>query len=99
MFVNRGKKEFLEVYERLWLHSREEVTVIQEENGVKDKVVIRGLDPNGYLEVRSKTSGKLYSVFDDGNTFDLLKGKLPNCVQKFASRQVIWRVNFYCAIK
>jgi biotin-(acetyl-CoA carboxylase) ligase len=74
VFVNQGKSEFLEVYERLWLHSREEVMIIHEENGLKDKVVIRGLDPNGYLEVRSKTTGKLFSVFDDGNTFDMLKG-------------------------
>jgi hypothetical protein len=72
--VNRGKKEFLEVYERYWLHSREEVTVIHEENGLKEKVVIRGLDPSGYLEVRSKTTGKIFSVFDSGNSFDLFKG-------------------------
>lgn len=72
--MNHGKKEFLESYESLWLHSREEVTVIHEESGLKDKVVIRGLDPNGYLEVRSKNSGKVFSVFDDSNTFDLLKG-------------------------
>lgn len=74
VFVNQGKKSFLETYEKYWLHSREEVTVINEENGLKDKVVIRGLDPSGYLEVRSKTTGKLFTVMDDGNTFDMLKG-------------------------
>jgi len=74
LFVNRGKKEFIEVYQTFWLHSSEEVTIVHEENGLRDKVVIRGLDPNGYLEVRSKNTGKLFSVFDNGNTFDMLKG-------------------------
>ncbi|CAD5215981.1 unnamed protein product [Bursaphelenchus xylophilus] len=74
LFVKKGKKDFLAIYHKHWLHTREEVTVIHEENGQKDKVVIRGLDDNGYLEVRSKHSGKVFSVFDDGNTFDMMKG-------------------------
>ncbi|CAD5211869.1 unnamed protein product [Bursaphelenchus okinawaensis] len=74
LFVRKGKREFLAIYHKHWLHTREEVTIIHEEDGQKDKVVIRGLDENGYMEVRSKHSGKVFSVFDDGNTFDMMKG-------------------------
>ncbi|KAI6189336.1 BPL/LPL catalytic domain-containing protein [Aphelenchoides fujianensis] len=73
VFVNRGKQEFTNVYLQHWLHSREEVSIVDEDTGAKDRVVIRGLDPNGYLEVRSKQTGRVFSVFDDGNTFDLMK--------------------------
>ncbi|KAI6173271.1 BPL/LPL catalytic domain-containing protein [Aphelenchoides besseyi] len=74
MFVNRGKQDFIATYVQHWLHTREEVTVIDEESGSKDRVIIRGLDPNGYLEVRSKSTGRVFSVHDDGNTFDMMKG-------------------------
>ncbi|KAI6205134.1 hypothetical protein M3Y94_00758200 [Aphelenchoides besseyi] len=74
MFVNRGKQNFIATYVQHWLHTREEVTVIDEESGSKDRVIIRGLDPNGYLEVRSKSTGRVFSVHDDGNTFDMMKG-------------------------
>ena len=68
---------------RLWLVgdplnslacSREEVTIVSKDTGMKEKVVIRGLDSYGYLEVRSKQSGRVFSVHDDGNTFDMMKG-------------------------
>ncbi|GMR34751.1 hypothetical protein PMAYCL1PPCAC_04946 [Pristionchus mayeri] len=67
----KGQAAFLEHYYKYWLHSREEVT-LGEEN---EKVVIRGLDKLGFLECRSrKMPSKLYSVADDGNTFDMMKG-------------------------
>jgi biotin-[acetyl-CoA-carboxylase] ligase BirA-like protein len=74
LFVRKGRQEFLRKYYEFWLHSREEVTVISKESGEKEKVVIRGLDAYGYLEVRSKRTGRLFSVHDDGNTFDMMKG-------------------------
>lgn len=38
-----------------------------------ERVVIRGLDKHGYLEVRSKAGGKVFSLHPDGNTFDMMK--------------------------
>ena len=40
----------------------------------KEKVKILGLDEYGYLEVQSYQSGKSFTVHDDGNTFDMMKG-------------------------
>lgn len=70
----------------MYFCSREEV-VLEE---VGEKVIIRGLDENGFLQVRSKRNpGKvgsffsllyavfilqLISVWDNGNTFDMMKG-------------------------
>ncbi|KAF8362138.1 bpl-1 [Pristionchus pacificus] len=71
VYENKGQAAFLEHYYKHWLHSREEVTLGDE----NEKVVIRGLDKYGFLECRSrKTPSKLYSVADDGNTFDMMKG-------------------------
>ncbi|GMS82881.1 hypothetical protein PENTCL1PPCAC_5056, partial [Pristionchus entomophagus] len=71
IYENKGQAAFLEHYYKYWLHSREEVTLGDE----NEKTVIRGLDKYGFLECRSrKTPSKLYSVADDGNTFDMMKG-------------------------
>uniref|UniRef100_A0A7E4WC57 BPL/LPL catalytic domain-containing protein n=1 Tax=Panagrellus redivivus TaxID=6233 RepID=A0A7E4WC57_PANRE len=74
LFENRGKEAFLKRYYDFWLHTREEVTVQNGDTGLQERVVIRGLDHHGFLEVRSKQSGKVFSVQDNGNTFDMMKG-------------------------
>uniref|UniRef100_A0AC34RBT3 Uncharacterized protein n=1 Tax=Panagrolaimus sp. JU765 TaxID=591449 RepID=A0AC34RBT3_9BILA len=74
LFENSGKEAFLKRYYDFWLHTREEVTVEIGDTGIKEKVIIRGLDTYGYLEVRSKQTGKVFSVHDNGNTFDMMKG-------------------------
>lgn len=56
------------------MHTREEVFILHKEENFKEKVIIRGLDENGFLEVRSKQTGQIFSVHDDGNTFDMFKG-------------------------
>lgn len=71
MYELKGQTDFLKHYYEYWLHSREEVTLERE----NEKVIIRGLDKWGYLQVRSKkTPSKVFSVSDDGNTFDVMKG-------------------------
>jgi hypothetical protein len=58
-------------------------------NRTNEKVVVRGLDEHGYLQVnlllfclfnifnllqvRSSTTGRLFSLHPDGNTFDMMK--------------------------
>ncbi|KAI1720182.1 biotin/lipoate a/B protein ligase family domain-containing protein [Ditylenchus destructor] len=74
MFVNKGKDELLRHYYAQWLHTHEEVSIVQQGGDSKEKVIIRGLDAHGFLEVRSKQTGQIYSVHDDGNTFDMMKG-------------------------
>ncbi|KAJ1368902.1 Biotin/lipoate A/B protein ligase [Parelaphostrongylus tenuis] len=48
----KGQTEVLKTYYKLWLHSREEITI----EHLSEKVVIRGLDQCGFLQVRSKTN-------------------------------------------
>ncbi|KAE9550485.1 hypothetical protein FO519_006304 [Halicephalobus sp. NKZ332] len=74
LFENSGKEAFLRKYYDFWLHTREEVTIQNGDTGTKERVIIRGLDTFGYLEVRSKQTGKVFSVHDNGNTFDMMKG-------------------------
>ncbi|CAD6192008.1 unnamed protein product [Caenorhabditis auriculariae] len=70
-FENNGGERFRRKYYEYWLHNYEEVYL----QDIGEKVMIRGLDENGFLEVRSKeNSGKVFSITDDGNTFDMMKG-------------------------
>ncbi|KAK6736420.1 hypothetical protein RB195_019229 [Necator americanus] len=71
IYEMKGAGEVLKAYHEFWLHSREEVLLEE----LSEKVVIRGLDKNGYLQVRSKSNpSKIFSVGDNGNTFDMMKG-------------------------
>ncbi|ETN74272.1 biotin--[acetyl-CoA-carboxylase] ligase [Necator americanus] len=73
----KGPAEVFEAYYKFWLHSREEVVI----ENLSEKVVICGLDKNGYLQVRSKNnSNKIFSVGDNGNTFDMMKGLIRHKV-------------------
>uniref|UniRef100_A0AC34G4W1 BPL/LPL catalytic domain-containing protein n=1 Tax=Panagrolaimus sp. ES5 TaxID=591445 RepID=A0AC34G4W1_9BILA len=74
IFENQGKQAFLRHYYNLWLHAGEEVEVQQISDGEKEMVLIKGLDEYGYLQVQSKSNGEVFSVHDDGNTFDMMKG-------------------------
>uniref|UniRef100_A0A914R1X1 BPL/LPL catalytic domain-containing protein n=1 Tax=Panagrolaimus davidi TaxID=227884 RepID=A0A914R1X1_9BILA len=74
MFENNGKSAFLRYYYNFWLHSNEEVEIQHSSNNEKEMVIIKGLDEYGYLQVQSKNNGKVFSVHDDGNTFDMMKG-------------------------
>jgi len=74
LFEKQGMQEFLKQYYDYWMHTREEVSVLHADTNSREKVMIRGLDPYGFLEVRSRRSGSVFSVQDDGNTFDMLKG-------------------------
>ena len=56
------------------MHSGEDVSIFNADSGTTEQVSIQGLDSNGYLAVRSKQTGKLFGVQDDGNSFDLMKG-------------------------
>lgn len=68
--MSKSFVDYLKLFREKFSH--EEVTI--NSDGVKEKVVIRGLDDYGYLQVQTKRSGKIFSVHDDGNTFDMMKG-------------------------
>uniref|UniRef100_A0A0N4Z5Y4 BPL/LPL catalytic domain-containing protein n=1 Tax=Parastrongyloides trichosuri TaxID=131310 RepID=A0A0N4Z5Y4_PARTI len=83
IFEERDYKGFLEFYYKHWLHTDEEVFVHGEsktqEDADEDELldeycVIRGLNEYGYLRVIGKQSGIAFSVCDNGNTFDMMKG-------------------------
>ncbi|PIO74446.1 hypothetical protein TELCIR_03553 [Teladorsagia circumcincta] len=65
----KGQDEVLKVYYEFWLHSREEVTIEQ----LAEKGIIRGLDKCGYLQI--------FSVGDNGNTFDMMKGLIRHKIR------------------
>ncbi|KJH43369.1 putative biotin--[acetyl-CoA-carboxylase] ligase [Dictyocaulus viviparus] len=74
----KGQAEVLQAYYQYWLHSGEEVTIEHS----SEKVVIRGLDKNGFLQVRSKNNpNEIFSVGDDGNTFDMMKGLIRHKIK------------------
>jgi len=63
-----GPGVFLPQYYNYWLHSSQEVTLVES----NELVVVEGLDEHGYLRVRSKSSGQIYSLQPDGNSFDMM---------------------------
>lgn len=56
------------------MHDGEEVSILNAKNYKKEKVIIRGLDENGFLKVEGKLDGRVFSVQDDGNSFDMMQG-------------------------
>lgn len=70
-YDNNGPETFRRKYHEYWLHSQQEVLL----SDFNERVTIRGIDENGYLQVRSKSNpDKIFSIGDDGNTFDMMKG-------------------------
>ncbi len=69
-FPNGGREEVQAQHYQCWLHSLEEVTLQQEEQG---KVMIWGLDEHGFLFVTSRRTRRTFSVHPDGNSFDMMK--------------------------
>lgn len=63
-FQTRICQKEVESYGSLWLHSREKVTVLHE--GLKDKVMIKGLDLMDIWRFDSRSS---INVFDDSHIF------------------------------
>ncbi|XP_023940257.1 biotin--protein ligase isoform X2 [Bicyclus anynana] len=67
-----GVDAFLEQYYQYWLHSDEEIRVQSSDGGSPVLGTISGLDPAGWLLVRTE-SGDI-RVAPDGNTFDIMSG-------------------------
>ena len=73
--IEEGKlPDILQLYYRYWLHANAEISLWDSE----DIFLIKSLDEYGYLSVKSKKDGQMYSVQPDGNSFDMLKG----CIRK-----------------
>ncbi|CAB3411115.1 unnamed protein product [Caenorhabditis bovis] len=72
-----GPEAFRRKYYEYWLHSQQEILL----SDYNERVTIRGIDDYGYLEVRSKSNpDKIFSIGDDGNTFDMMKGLIRHKV-------------------
>uniref|UniRef100_A0A0N5C785 BPL/LPL catalytic domain-containing protein n=1 Tax=Strongyloides papillosus TaxID=174720 RepID=A0A0N5C785_STREA len=83
IFQEYDYEAFLENYYKYWLHKDEEVFVkgvsvggsdIDNDDKLNENCFIRGINEFGYLKVQGKESGVSFSVSDDGNTFDMMKG-------------------------
>lgn len=68
LFEKSGPDSILPLYYKYWLHDRQELGLSQ----TKEHVIVRGLDEHGYLQVRSRQSGRLLSVQPDGNSLDMM---------------------------
>ena len=66
-----GKVE--EEYYMAWLHTNQAVRVTDKE-GKEEDVLVAGIDKFGFLRVCSSGSGEEFTVFDDGNSFDMMAG-------------------------
>ncbi|KAI8804739.1 biotin-protein ligase [Cladochytrium replicatum] len=67
---------FLKDYYRYWLHSDQNVTVVNESGGRQNAIIV-GIDDSGLLRAQtSSESGELTEVLlqPDGNSFDILNG-------------------------
>uniref|UniRef100_A0A915II82 BPL/LPL catalytic domain-containing protein n=1 Tax=Romanomermis culicivorax TaxID=13658 RepID=A0A915II82_ROMCU len=71
-FQEKGYESILPLYYKYWLHEYQELTLAD----TKEQVVVRGLDQYGFLQVRSRKSGKLISLQPDGNSLDMMHNLL-----------------------
>ena len=60
-------------YYKAWLHSNQAVRVTDKE-GREEDVFVAGIDKFGFLRVCGRGSGEEFTVFDDGNSFDMMAG-------------------------
>ena len=60
-------------YYKAWLHTNQAVRVTDKE-GREEDVIVAGIDKFGFLRVYGSGSGEEFTVFDDGNSFDMMAG-------------------------
>jgi len=68
-----GWEEVEQEYYKAWLHSNQPVRVTDKE-GREEDVLVVGVDKFGFLRVHCDKSGEDFTVFDDGNSFDMMAG-------------------------
>ncbi|KAL6928479.1 hypothetical protein ACO0SA_003220 [Hanseniaspora valbyensis] len=73
MFDNEAvMNSFLRKFYKYWLHSGQDVT-LKDFNNAKCEII--GISSDyGYLEVKDKTTGKVYQLKPDGNSFNIFAG-------------------------
>lgn len=68
--------QFAEVealYYKYWLHEDQNIRIIENEDDIIKNVTVTGIDEFGFLKVRD-SDNKEFTVFDDGNSFDMMEG-------------------------
>lgn len=65
-------KPYLTQYYQYWLHSNQNVNVVNESGGYTS-VIIKGISENGLLRAID-AQGNLVELHSDGNTFNFLEG-------------------------
>ena len=71
---NEGKVGgVLDLYYKYWLHSSHRVRHTGEHQTEEREVTVIGINEYGYLQVKDD-DGKVYTVMDDGNSFDMMEG-------------------------
>ncbi len=85
-FSREGFKPFEKLFYEYWLHrlsygmpvltcscSNQAVQLMTEDEGLVD-VVIQGLTDTGFLRALNVHNQRVYELFPDGNSFDMMKG-------------------------
>ncbi|XP_055375458.1 biotin--protein ligase isoform X2 [Condylostylus longicornis] len=65
-------KKVYDLYYKYWMHSNQEVKIMNKNNVEKNATII-GIDDYGYLKVQTN-DGTVDSVQPDGNSFDMIRG-------------------------
>jgi biotin--protein ligase len=71
-FNSGAEGEVYALYHKYWLHTGQMVNVQTQQHTV-DQATVLCIDDFGYLRLRDST-GAEFSVFDDGNSFDMMRG-------------------------
>uniref|UniRef100_A0A336MRZ2 CSON000373 protein n=1 Tax=Culicoides sonorensis TaxID=179676 RepID=A0A336MRZ2_CULSO len=70
---SEGVNYFFEIYYKYWLHSEQEVTIIDRHGNDKLAKIV-GIDNYGFLVVQVDGQQGTETVHPDGNSFDMLRG-------------------------
>ena len=71
-FNSGEEEEVYRLYHSYWLHTGQSIEVRTPEH-IADQATVLGIDQYGYLRLRG-SQGAEFSVFDDGNSFDMMRG-------------------------
>lgn len=71
-------RSFLKQYYRYWLHTSQDV-VLEDFNNAHCEIVGISTD-YGYLEAKDKTTGQIFQLRPDGNSFNIFKGMISKKV-------------------
>lgn len=71
--TTNGLAKILQLYHDCWLHSNQEVSVV-DESGEPFKAMVKSIDEDGFLRVQLARDGQIHTVHPGNNSFDMMQG-------------------------